>query len=479
LKRLKLIQTVFVLVSSIKVDREIGGSKSAYKAQRVWDITIGPVEKRIASLRRNDMNRVATFLTSSIFRKAVAPVLVIGLGMGSFALLHAAKPEPEKKEEIPRPLSVFVKEVQRQDVSLEVMTGGEVRPRTEVNIVSQVGGRIVDVSREFTEGGRVSPGAVLITIEDTDYQLAVSQTEARVAEAEVGVQQAMADADVARKQLRNSKDASPLALKKPQVAQAQASLKGAEAAHQQAKLNLSRTKISLPFNGRISQKMVDVGQYVGPGSTLAVAFSTDRVEVRIPLSDSQLESLDLPIGYISEDGGRDVDFNAVVAGHEHHWAGKLVRLDASVDTNTRMLYGIAEVEDPYGANVSVHGMPMAVGLYVNAQIEGKKVASAHVIPRSALRAGDTVYLVNSEGFLEVRQVDVTHSTDTEAVIKNGLVEGELVIVSSIRNPIAGMALEALESGEDGEIIVRATSVKKPIAELAANTDAADASAEGE
>ncbi len=425
------------------------------------------------------MNRVATFFTSKVFRKAVAPVLVVGLGMGSFALLHAAKPEPEKKEEAPRPLSVFVKEVEVQNIALEVQTGGEVRPRTKVNIVSRVGGRITSVSSEFTEGGQVEPGAVLITVEDTDYQLAVSQAEARVAEAEVGVQQALADADVARKQLRGAKDASPLALRKPQVAQARASLKAAEANLKQAQLNLSRTQISLPFKGRISEKLVDVGQYITPGVPLARAFATDLVEVRIPLSDSQLASLDLPIGYVAQDSGRNVDFSAVVAGREHQWKGRLVRLDASVDTNTRMLYGVAEVKDPYTQNVSDYGMPMAVGLYVNAQIEGREVDQAHVIPREALRAGDTVYLVNDRGLLDIRQVQVTHSDDNKAVIASGLEGGELVIVSSIRNPIAGMALEALESLPDGSIVVKATSAKKPVAELATNNTDAGSVAEGE
>lgn len=376
--------------------------------------------------------------------KIVAPFVVIGLGIGVYALLHVAKPEPEKKQQPPRALSVFVESVKRTDVALKVNSHGTVRPRTEIDIVSQVGGRITAVSPEFTEGGIVEPGVWLITIETTDYQLAVSQAEARVAEAEVGVQQALADADVARKQLRNQSDVSDLALKKPQLARASAQLKAANANLQLAQLNLARTRISLPFTGRMTSTNVDVGQYIIPGTPLGHAFATDVVEIRLPLTDSQLASLGLPIGYIApKNRGASVDFHATVAGREQHWTGQLVRLDAAIDSDTRMLYGIAEVIDPYGANVSQYKMPLAVGLYVNAIIAGRDVKAAYLISRQALRAGNQVYVVNDSGHLDIREVEVTHSSFEDAVIASGLSQGDRVIISSIRNPIQGMVLEAL------------------------------------
>jgi len=299
------------------------------------------------------------------------------------------------------------------------------------------------VSPEFTEGGVVNPGSTLITIENTDYQLALSQAQARVAEAEVKVQQSYANADVARKQLRNQNNASELALRKPQVAEAKARLKAAHANLQQAELNLARTKISLPFEGRITSTMADVGQYVIPGSPLGKAFSTDVVEIRVSISDSQLASLNLPIGFIAPAGeGLEIDVSAIVAGQQQKWKGSLVRLDASIDSTTRMLYGIAEVTDPYGENVSQFGMPLAVGLFVNAEIVGPVVMDAFSIARPSLRAGNTVYLINDAGRLVVQDVNVMHSSKDSAIISSGLKDGDRVIVSSIRNPIQGMALEA-------------------------------------
>lgn len=375
--------------------------------------------------------------------RITAPLLVLGLGAGVYALLHAAKPEPDKREEVPRPVSVFVEIVQSADVNLDVFTQGEVRSRAAIDMVAQVGGRITHVSEEFTEGGAFLPGVPLVTIEDTDYQLVLTQADARMAEARVAVELALADADVARQQLRGTPNPSDLALKKPQVAEARARQKAAEADLAQARLNLSRTEVSLPFTGRVAGTYVDVGQYVSPGTPLGRAFATDRVELRLPINDGQLASLGLPIGYSAgENGGLMVALSADVAGREHLWSGELLRLDAAIDSETRLLYAIAVVEDPYGENVSQHGMPLAVGLYVKAVIRGRRMADAVRIPRGALRAGDTVYLINDRGLLEVRKVAVVHSSPDFAVIREGLNSGDQVVVSSMRNPIQGMALEA-------------------------------------
>jgi RND family efflux transporter MFP subunit len=341
---------------------------------------------------------------------------------------------------------VFVEQVKPEQVQLDVVTQGEVRSRVTIELVAQVGGRITAVSREFVEGGSVTPGETLITIEDTDYRLSLSQADARVAEATVAVQLARADANVARQQLRNTDNPSDLALKKPQLAESMARLKAADADLQQAQVNLQRTQVSLPFRGRMARTYVDLGQYVAPGTPLGQAFATDKVEVRLPINDAQLASLGLPIGYVADEGGGlTVEFSARVAGQQQLWTGKLVRLDAAIDSSTRLLYAIAELSDPYGANASQNGMPLAVGLYVAARIRGREIADAVKIPRKALRAGDTVYVVNSDGLLEIRSVEVSYSSRDFAVINTGLDSGDQVIVSTIRNPLPGMALQASES----------------------------------
>lgn len=388
--------------------------------------------------------------------KIAAPVVVLGLAFGTHALLDVFKPQPDKEEVAPRPITVFVETVVPIDLELEVASQAEVRSRISIDLVAQVSGRIAAVSREFTEGGSVRPNETLVSIEDIDYRLALSQAEARVAAAEVGVEIALADADVARKQLRNTKNPSPLALKKPQVAEANAVLIAAQADLQQAQVNLDRSSVSLPFEGRIAKTYVDLGQFVTAGTPLGQAFATDRVELRLPIKHDQLAALGLPIGYVAEEGGgRSVDIFATTGGLEQHWQGKLIRLDASIDSATRLLYAIAVIEDPYGSNVSQHGMPLAVGLYVDAIIQGREIKQATRISRAALRAGDTVYVVGDDGLLKIRAVGVTHSSPDFAVISEGLSSGEQVIISNIRNPLAGMAVQASEPEPRGMVTMDA------------------------
>jgi len=376
--------------------------------------------------------------------RVIMPMLVIAASLAAYAILHAAKPEPEKTDEGARPISVHTAPVAREDIRLRVVTQGEVRARTEIDLVAQVGGRVIAVSREFTEGGKIVPGVSLLKIEDTDYRLALRQAEARVAEAQVRLDQALADADVARKQLRNDPNPSRLALRKPQVAEAQARIKAAEADLEQAQLGLDRTDITLPFAGRLMETRVDIGQFIVPGTVLARAFATDIVEVRLPLDNSQLASLGLPIGYAAEDQGLPVTLSAAVAGQPQQWQGRLVRLDASIDPDTRMLYGMVEVESPYERNVSANGMPLAVGLYVEATILGRELSDAYTVPSDALRAGNVVFLINADGRLDIKPVEVVHHSPSRAVISGGVSAGDQVITSPVRNPIKGMALMAIQ-----------------------------------
>lgn len=379
-------------------------------------------------------------------KRALGPLLVIALGVGGYAALHATAPQPSQTPSQARPITVYAARASSENVVLDVITQGEVRAATELDLVAQVGGRISWVSPEFTGGGRIEPGAALVRIEDTDYRLSLREAQAEVAAAEVKVQQALADADVARKQLRDDPGASDLALKRPQVAEARARLLAARARLEQAELDLQRTRITLPFSGRFLSTGADVGQYVSPGSVLGRAFSTARAEIRLPLSDAQLASLNLPIGYSATDDAHPVTLSTRVAGREHQWQGHLLRLEAAVDPETRMLYAMAEVDDPYGSGASPEGMPLAAGLFVDAVIAGRSLERALVIPREALRAGDKVYVID-DGVLAIRSVGVLHRSGDQVVLSNGLQPGAQVIVSAIRNPIRGMTLKAVPEPE--------------------------------
>ena len=384
-------------------------------------------------------------MIAQFFRRAAWPIGVALAGVALFALLQVTKPKPAPSIEPPRPTSVEVLPSIRATSRPTVVAYGEVRPGVRTELVAQVGGRITSISPAFIEGGAFAPDEVLLKIEDTDYLAAVDEREARVAAAKVDLEQALADADVARKQLAGQKNPSPLALKKPQVARAQAALKAAQTALSLAQTNLERTQVSLPFAGRVQRQSADLGQYVGPGKVLGTVFGTDVAEVRLALTDSQLSSLGIPIGFSGEgENALSVTLSAVIGGEVHYWQGQLTRLDAAIDPGTRSVYGTVRVEDPYGSGAG-EGMPLAVGLYVDAEIEGRPIIDAVQIMAEGLRAGDEVFVLDGEGLLDVRKVEVVHRNRSTVLLSSGVEAGDLIIVSAIRNPVRGMRLQAMDS----------------------------------
>jgi len=378
--------------------------------------------------------------------KIVAPVLVLAAGIGAVKVLGAAKEAPEKKEEAPRAISLHVENVRAEQVRLSVRTQGEVSPKTDINLIPQVSGRIISVSDNFAEGGAFAPDATLIKIDDADYKLAVTRAEARVAEAAVNLEKQMADARIKRKQWDEwvkDGDPTPLALNAPQVAQAQANLRAAEADMQTAKLNLDRTELSVPFQGRVMERKIGVGQYVTAGTMLGRVFATDKVEIRLPLTDGQLAELNLPIGFVAKgNNAPTVALSANMGGKDFHWNGHIVRVNASVDKQTRLVYAIAEVEDPYGVSAD-HGMPLAVGLFVNANIEGVVPKDALVMSRDALRGDDKVYVIIDDK-LEIRTVAVLSTSKDQLIVASGVEPGEQVVTSAVRSAYDGMAVQAIQ-----------------------------------
>lgn len=380
------------------------------------------------------------------FLKIIAPVIVLVASIGIVTALSAAKPAPEKKEEPQRLVSLYVDEVKTDQVTISVFTQGEVRPKTEIDLIPQVSGRIVGISESFAEGAEFDPGETLIKIDDTNYKLAVVRARARVAEAQVEVQRELANAKIKEEHWldkRNSGEPTPFALNKPQVMNAEARLLAAEADLKEAELNVARTEINVPFLGRVSEKAIGIGQYVTAGTRLGRVFSTDIVEIRLPLTDAQLEELNLPIGFMADAfNAPAVTFKAHVGNQEHVWTGHIVRTNAQVDKQTRMIYAIAEVEDPYGLG-SDEGAPIAVGMFVSAEIAGVSSRSAMVLPRLALRNANKVYVINDDNRLEIRTVDVLSTSEDEVLITGGVEPGEKVVTSTIPAAVDGMEVRAI------------------------------------
>ncbi len=381
----------------------------------------------------------------------LAPVLIIVAAVGAIATMGALRPPPEEAEERPIGEAVFVSPAEARDLTLTVHAQGEVRPLREIELIPEVGGKIVAVSPAFVDGGRFEEGDVLLQIEPADYELAVTRARAQVAEAQQALEREAAESRLAREEWDElgEGEATSLALRQPQMDQARARLAAANASLEEALLDRRRTAVRAPFGGRVRTKAADLGQYVTPGQRLGQIFSTETVEVRLPLTDDQMGLVGLPVAYFAEtpEAGPAVVLEAVVGGQMRQWQGRIVRTDAALDPQTRLLHAVAQVDDPYGAGMD-DGAPLAVGLFVAAEIDGRRVSNAVVIPRAGLRNLDQVYIALPDDTLEVRRVQVVNAGAETAILSGGVRAGERVVVSPLQSAVDGMPLRPLALDDD-------------------------------
>lgn len=388
----------------------------------------------------------------------IAPLaILLVVGVFGVSMVIALKPEPKKTEEPRSGLNVFAERITQGSLTLSVETQGEVQPKREITVAPQISGRVAYVSPDFTDGGFIKQGQVLLRLEAADYELGVVRARAAVAGARQRMARERAEADLALRDLADLglTDVSPLARREPQLAEAQASLDAAEAQLQEAELALSRTRIIAPFDGRVRERTVDIGQFAAPGQSLGRIFATDVVEVALPLKDADLGLLGLPIAFAAgpDRPGPRVVFSAVVAGQDHVWEGEVVRTGAAINSQTRQINVFAELKDPFGAG-SDNGVPMAPGLFVNARIEGETLDTVLIAPRAALRGEGRLFVGDPKaGRLSVRDADVVFTDREGAYLRSGAEAGELAVISPIQAPFDGMSITVLERLPDGTVKV--------------------------
>ncbi|MCP3914112.1 MAG: efflux RND transporter periplasmic adaptor subunit [bacterium] len=371
-------------------------------------------------------------------------VLLAGSALVAKALMDS-RPEPETEaRDIVVPL-VAVSTVSPRSFKLEVASQGEVRPRTETTLASEVPGRVTFAAPAFEEGGLFAEDDVLLRLDRSELELALVSAEAMVRQAATALERERAEADVAARAYRDlgSGEASPLALRAPQLAEAEARVAAAEAERDRVELDLARTTIRAPYEGRVRKKHVGLGQVVARGEPLAELYATDAAEVRLLLSDRELARLDLPRLFGAEEGeGPRVELSARFAGREETWLAQVVRTEGELDPQTRMIAVVARVDDPYGRTEAHAGRaPLYAGLFVSARIDGRTAHDIFVLPRTALRGTDRVHVVVGEGRLAFRSVEILWSDDAQVVVSGGLVEGDVVVLTPLAAPIEGMRLE--------------------------------------
>lgn len=372
--------------------------------------------------------------------KAGLPLLLIGFAILIAALLMMSRQPPEQKEPEKSAFLVDVQAVSSQAHRFVVTSQGSVKPKVQSQLVAQVSGRIVAVSEHFVPGGMFKKGDLLVSLEQADFITELKLAEAELARATASLHEEQARGKVAEEEWRNVKNTIPsdLALRKPQLEKEQASVLAAEAQVERAKRNLQRTEIRAPFDGLLKSKMVDLGQFVNLGSQLATLYATDVAEVRLPLTDNDLRFLGQ-----QQFTRAEVVLSAVIAGETYHWPASLVREEGVLDEGSRVLYAVAQVQDPYQQNISntpVSAPVLSFGRFVQAELTSAQQNDLVVLPRNVVRLDSTVLVVDDSRKLEIRPVQVQRADDEFAYISQGLQSAEQVVISTVPNPVQGMAV---------------------------------------
>jgi RND family efflux transporter MFP subunit len=382
----------------------------------------------------------------------VAPLVVLVVGAAAAWTIIAARPAvTTQPPELRAPL-VRVMTAQTQTVKLNITAQGTVVPRAESELVPEVSGPVVWMSPSLVAGGFFEADEVLLRLDRTDYEIGRERARAALARSESELRRAARDL-TRRRALAEQKFASDAAIDVAENAEkaASAAVREARAQLRQAERDLARTEIHAPYAGRVRDERVDVGQFVSRGTPVAHLYAIDAAEIRLPIADDQLAFVDLPTFYRGEPRdqiGPTAVLRAEFAGREHVWTGQIVRTEGEIDPRSRVVHVIARVEDPYGRSGDGERPPLAVGLFVEAEIEGREVEEVVVLPRAALRDGSHVLVVDPDDRLRIRAVEVMRVNREAAILRSGVRAGERICLSPLDAVVDGMKVRTVDEGPE-------------------------------
>jgi multidrug efflux system membrane fusion protein len=372
-------------------------------------------------------------------------IVVVAIGVAAIFMFIKLRKPPRRMEQATLDPMVKVEQISFGNIQMVISGYGTVAPKVEVEVVPEVSGRVVAVDAEFKAGGFIPAGKQILKIDPRDYDLAVQQANAAVADAQVRLDTEVAEAEVAKREWQQlhpgTEPNSPLVLRQPQIRKAKAALESAGAQLETAKLRLERTSLSLPFDALVISEKADLGQYIVAGQSLGVAYGIDAVEIEVPLEDRELAWFD--VFKNPDESGTPGDraepvparVEADFAGRTHTWRGYVTRTTGQVDRTSRMISVVVEVPRPF--ETSDGRPPLLTGIFAEVFIEGKILANAVAVPRDAIHGGNRVWLVN-DGHLRIQPLEVVRADKDFAYAVSGLDNKAMIVVSALDTVVEGM-----------------------------------------
>jgi RND family efflux transporter MFP subunit len=326
-----------------------------------------------------------------------------------------------------------------------IRTMGTVRPSQDIMLSPRVSGEITERDESFVPGGYVEKGDRLLQIDPADYRTAYQQrqSELRQAKADLNLELGLQQAAEKEYQLLDDTLApmnKSLVLREPQLDAARAAVESAEAALQQAKLDLRRTTIRGPFDAYIIDRMANVGSQVAVGEQIGrlVGMETYWIEATLPVS--KLRWLQFP--QTEKERGTAVKIrNRTAWPPDIYRTGYLYKRLGTLENQTRMARVLIEVPDPHGLNLASDSQtpPLMIGAFVEAQIEAKQLGNVIRLSRDYLRQDETVWVMEN-GELRIKEVDIVFQDAKYAYIRGGITPDAQIVTTNLSTVVDGAPL---------------------------------------
>lgn len=380
------------------------------------------------------------------------PLLILGLAVVGAQLLILSRPPVPKADRTIKPTLVNVLTVRMQDERAVITAYGTVQAHRRLIVQPEVGGRVVQLNPELVIGGILEQDESLLRIDPRDYQFAVDEQRASLAEAEFDLKVELGNQAVAKREWNLLKPSGgeisalsqQLALRRPHLKEKYVALQAAKSRFRKAQLDLQRTIVRTPFHALVLQESVEKGQLVNAQSSVATLVDVDEFRVQVSVPIHQIEWITFP-GSGRSQGARVRVIREIGNDEPVERRGTVVELLGDVTENGRMAQVLVAIQDPLELKKPDNGRrPLLLGEYVRVEIEGPALRDVIVLPRPTIREGSRVWVKNAENQLEVRQVDVVLSRKETVLISRGLRDGEQVITSQLTAAIPGLLLRTVD-----------------------------------
>jgi len=409
-------------------------------------------------------------------RKGLQAVLVAAvalLALAGVALMSYLQPQPELRDIASRVEKIEAISAQLQSFTPTVNTQGVVESRLTISLKAQAAGQVVYTSDKFLAGGFFQRDELILQVDPRDYELALVEAQVTVATAEqtLSKERELSRLAFVDWQQYSKAQASDLVLRIPQLREAEAGVKGARANYERARIRLSRTEVRAPFELMIDRKQVDQGQVVSDNQALAAVFGTEQAEVRMPLSQQQMDLLQLAeIGILGPSAVRAVTIRDPSRDGDNVWSASLDRVEASLDRKSRVYYAIATVRDPLNLRGDRNRVPLLPGVFVDLEVAGKKIKHVFRVPIRAMRDDNNIYLFENNQLITRRVTVLARDRETVTIVA-GLQPGDIVCVSPPWSYVAGMKAQlAMLDGiavDEQTLSAKGRRAKIPVSPVAA------------